>query len=201
MRARRNLTIVACAAALSYGTLAAAAAQSIPAIPGIPGQDPAAAQGSVGTMEFSRFMGTFVVNLQGEKLGVIKDLVLDSQTGQATFVIVDTQAPGAGRSMLVVPYEALRLGFNAADNRETAVLNLRAENIRVAPQIRDNQRQLLQNPFFMQQARDFYQVKTYTAARPITAPPVAAAVPALPPCVSTSSNSDMPQDLIDFYNE
>jgi sporulation protein YlmC with PRC-barrel domain len=110
--------ILAGVAALSYGTLVATVAQPMP------GKGPAANQGSVGTIEFSKFLGTVVVNSQGKKLGQIKDLVLDPRTGQATFAIIDAGLSSSKRAALVVPYGALRLGFQASKNRDVAVLNL-----------------------------------------------------------------------------
>ena len=61
---------------------------------------------------------------------------------------------------------------------------------------------MLQNPQFLEQARQFYQIRTYTAVRPIENPSVASQ-PASPPCYlapqpcvsAASSNSDLPQDL------
>jgi len=199
MNLQGMFSIMAAAAVLFGGARAATAAQPVTA------KVPAAIQGSAGVIEISSLLGTTVLSSQGEKLGSIKDVVLDSQDGQATFVVVDAQAAGTGHSMLVVPYPALRLGFNAVDNRSFTVLNLRLDQIAAAPQIRNDQWQLLGNPYFMTQAREFYQVRTYTAARPI---PEAAAAPALPvqsaplpPCVNATTGSDLPKDLEGFYSE
>jgi len=61
----------------------------------------------------------------------------------------------------------------------------------------------LENQQFLQQARNFYQIRTYyTAARPIEnmSPPILP-VPAAAPPTASSSESGWPQDQIDFYNE
>ena len=115
-------------------------------------------------------MGTTVLGPQSQKLGQIKDVLFDSQTGQATFVVLDAEAPGSGHAMLVVPYQALRVSVNPSDHRQSVVLDLRPDQMRAAPQIQNNQWQMLQNPQFLQQARDFYQIRTYYAARPIDDP-------------------------------
>ena len=67
---------------------------------------------------------------------------------------------------------------------------------------------MLQNPQFLEQARNFYQVKAYYAARPIENGGVPSLPPASPtsvmpqPCVNPANNTnDLPQDLVDFYNE
>ncbi len=88
------------------------------------------------------------------------------------------------------------------------MLDLRPDQVRAAPQIRNGQWQLLRSPQFQAQARNFYHARTYTAARPIdtTESPSAAYLPApyvVPqPCVrSTDSYADWPQSLIDFSSE
>ncbi len=151
----------------SRGMLLATAAE-----PNI-GQDQPAGPGSAGIIRNSTLMGATILDPQSHKLGQIKDVLFNSQTGQATFVVFDAEVPGSGHAMLVVPYQALRVSFNLPDKRLSVVLNLRPDQVRAAPQIGNNQWQMLQNPQFLQQARDFYQVKTYYAARPIENPSVA----------------------------
>lgn len=199
MNVRGKLSLVACIAVLLGGTLLATAAA-----PNI-GQNQSATQGSAGVIQISRLIGATVLSLQGqEKLGLVKDVVLDSQTGQASFVILDAEGPGLAHAMLVVPYQALRMSLNPADKRQSLALDVRADQLRAAPQIQNDQWQVLQNPQFLQQARDFYQARTYTAARPIdNAPSLPSLSPAMPPpCLnSADSTPGLPQDLIDFYSE
>ena len=139
-------------------------------------------QGSAAIIQNSTLTGATVLDPQSRKLGQIKDVLLDAQTGQATFVVLDAEAPGSGHAMLVVPYQALRVSFNPADHRQSVVLGLRADQVRAAPQIQNNQWQMLQNPQFLQEARNFYQIRTYYAARPIDnpSPPSVPSVPSTP---------------------
>jgi hypothetical protein len=91
------------------------------------------------------------------------------------------------------------------------VLDLRPDQLAAAPQIRNNQMQMLQNPQFLEQARNFYQVRTYTAASPIETPSLPAAasapcppvLPLLPPPCACFGNPycDWPQSLLDFSSE
>jgi hypothetical protein len=167
--------------------------------------------------------------LQGQKLGQIKDVLLDSQAGQATFVVLDAAAPGTGHAMLVVPYRALWVSINPVDKRQSVVLDLRPDQLLAAPRIQSDQWQMLQNPQFLEQARSFYRVPTYApsqpgdnpsapylAARPADSPSMtySAARPienpsmanppiqyiAPPPCMNTG-DSGWTRDLEDFYNE
>jgi sporulation protein YlmC with PRC-barrel domain len=161
---RWTISLAACTAVLLWGALRATAAE-----PNL-GQNHSATQGSAAIIRNSTLTGTTVLDPQSRKLGQIKDVLFDSQTGQATFVILDAEAPGSGHAMLVVPYRALRVSINPADNRPSVVLDLRPDQVRAAPQIQNNQWQMLQNPKFLEEARNFYQVRTYYAARPIDTP-------------------------------
>ena len=168
MNARWTVSLAAATAVLLGGALRATAAEPNR------GQNQPAVQGSAGIIQDSTLMGTTVLDPQSQKLGQIKDVLFDSQTGQATFVVLDAEAPGSGHAMLVVPYQALRVSVNPSDHRQSLVLDLRPDQVRAAPQIQNNQWQMLQNPHFLQQARDFYQIRTYYAARPIDDPSAAA---------------------------
>ncbi len=164
MNARWTISLVASTAVLLGAALRATAAEPIR------GQIQPAVHGSAGIIQNSTLMGTTVLGPQSQKLGQIKDVLFDSRTGQATFVVLDAQAIGSGHAMLVVPYQALRVSVNPSDHRWSLALDLRADQVRAAPQIQNNQWQMLQDPRFLQQARDFYQIRTYYAARPIDDP-------------------------------
>ena len=127
--------------------------------------------------------------------------MLDPRSGQASFVILDAEVAGSGHAMLVVPYQALRMSSSPTDKRQSVVLDLRADKMRAAPQIQDNQWQVLQNPQFLDQARNFYQARTYTAARPIDNTSMPA--PSLPVVYqpSVDSSSGLTQEQVDFYSE
>ena len=159
MNVRWTVALAACTAVLLLGTSLATAAEPII------GQNQSAAPASAGIIRNSTLIGTTVLNLQSQKLGQIKDVLFDSQTGQATFVVLDAGVPGAGRAMLVVPYQALRVSLAASDSRPSVALDLRPDQVAAAPQIQNNQWQMLQNAKFLDYARNFYQPKTYTAAQ------------------------------------
>ena len=163
MNARWTASLAACTAVLLWGALRATAAEAKL------GQTQPATQGSPAIIQNSTLMGTMVLDPQSGKLGPIKDVLFDSQTGQAAFVVLDAEIPGSGHAMLVVPYQALRVSVNPPDHRLSVALDLRPDQFACA-QIQSNQWQMLQNPQFLQQARDFYQIKTYYAARPIENP-------------------------------
>jgi hypothetical protein len=92
MNARWTLSVTAFAAALLGGALLASAAA-----PNL-GQDRSPMQDPAGTIRLSTLTGTTVLDLQGQKLGRIKDIALDAKTGQPTFVVLDTAAPASGQA-------------------------------------------------------------------------------------------------------
>jgi hypothetical protein len=208
MNARWKISLAAGTVMLLFGTSLAPAAEPTFV------HDRSAVQGSAGIVACSTLMGGTVLSLQGEKLGSINDIMLDPRTGQATLALVDAKIPGPDHAMLAVPFQALWVSSNPLDHRQSVTLNLRPDQVRAAPQIQSGQRQMLENPQFLEQARNFYQIKTYTVARPIdnssmpapSLPSTAMATPSIPPCVvpppcSTSVDSGWTRDLEDFYNE
>jgi hypothetical protein len=195
MNARSILSLAAATAVILCAALTATATTPNS------GQQPSAIPAVPGLIRNAALVGTMVLYPQGQDLGQIKDVLFDSQTGQATFVILDAKA---NHAMLVVPYQALQVSLNPADNRLSIVLGLRPDRLTAAPQIQNGQWQMLQNPQFLELARSFYQVKAYYAARPIDNPSTSSPPPSVmpQPCVNPAvQSSDLPQNLIDFYNE
>jgi sporulation protein YlmC with PRC-barrel domain len=197
MNARWTFSLAALAAALLCGGLPATAAAANT------GQNWPAMQGSAEIIRGSTLMGTTVLDPQGQELGKIKDVLLGAQSGQATFVVLDAVAPGSGHAMLIVPYQALWVSFNPLDHRRSVLLDLRPDQLRAAPQIQNDQWEMLQNPQFLEEARNFYQIRTYTAARPIDSPSATSMpAPSLAPqpCVNSEGSGWTP-DLEGFYSE
>src|ERR1051326_6384644 len=56
-----------------------------------------------------RFVGMTVENVDGEKLGTIKDLILQRQTGQILYVVVKSDGFIGRRQMVLVPISAIAL--------------------------------------------------------------------------------------------
>ena len=204
MNARWMVSLAAGTALLFYGALLATAAAPST------GQNQSPIQGSAGVVRISTLMGSTVLDLQGQKLGQIKDVLFDSQAGQTAFVVLDATIPVEGHAMLVVPYQALRVSINPSNHAPSVVLDLRPGHLHAAPQIQNDQWQVLENPQLLEQARTFYQTSTYTAARPIENPPslppadhgnMASEPVVPPPCVTSDARSDLPQYLIGFFSE
>ncbi len=200
MHAHWKVSLAACTLLLFYGVLASAADMN-------DCQNPSVMEGPAGIIRTSTLVGTTVLDPQNQALGRIKDVLLDAQTGRASFVVLDAEATHASHAMLVVPYDALRVGSYPAQHRLWVVLDLRPDQVRVAPQISNNQWQMLKNPRFLEQARDFYQIRMYTAARPINnqMAPIPSAQPQSYPAAVAQPPADpfaqWPQWLKDFGTE
>ena len=90
MNARWAVSLTAGAAVLLCGALLATAAE--PSI----GQNQPAMQDSAGIIQNSTLVGATVLDRQNQKLGQIKNVLLDAQAGQATFVVIDAKAQPVG---------------------------------------------------------------------------------------------------------
>ena len=139
MHAHWKVSLAACTLLLFYGVLASAADMN-------DCQNPSVMEGPAGIIRTSTLVGTTVLDPQNQALGRIKDVLLDAQTGRASFVVLDAEATHASHAMLVVPYDALRVGSYPAQHRLWVVLDLRPDQVRVAPQISNNQWQMLEKP-------------------------------------------------------
>jgi hypothetical protein len=104
MNARGTFSLVAFVAVLLCGVLLATAAA-----PNI-GQNQLPAAPAAATVQISALVGVTVLDSQGQKLGQIKSVLLDSRTGQATSVVLDTATPAASQA---TTYSAARPIDNA----------------------------------------------------------------------------------------
>jgi sporulation protein YlmC with PRC-barrel domain len=71
---------------------------------------------AAGTVRASQLIGTNIQNSQGESVGEINDLVLDSKTGKIRFVAVTYGGfLGVGNKMFAVPFEAFQAKHDPDD--------------------------------------------------------------------------------------
>jgi len=161
-------------------------------------QNKLAMQGPPRAIQDLTLVGSTVRTLSGQRLGEIQYVLLAPWTGQAKFVILAAEEPGSAHMTLVVPFQALRVTFNPTEKRQVVEMNIQPDQLAAAPQIQNNQWQVLQTQQFRDQVRSFYHVfKTYTVARPIVNPSTARPVTASP----ARQGSAEPEDLKEFYDE
>lgn len=83
----------------------------------------------------SKLIGMSVQNQQGDKLGDIKDLVIDPKTSKVSYAVLATGGVlGMGEKLLAVPLSA----FSRGTDQTHLVLNADKSNIAQAEGIRDN---------------------------------------------------------------
>lgn len=90
-----------------------------------------------GTVRASQLIGTNIQNSQGESVGEINDLVLDSKTGKIRFVALTYGGfLGVGNKLFAVPFEAFQAKHDPNDpndpNDFVLVLNVTQEQLKGA---------------------------------------------------------------------
>jgi sporulation protein YlmC with PRC-barrel domain len=194
MNARWMLSRAAFAAVLLSTSLPATAAESNM------DRNQSPTHGSARVIENSALIGTTVLDSQGQAVGRIKNLLLDNQTGQAVFVVVDAKSAPANHATFVLPYRALRLSFNPADNRLRVAIDQRPNRMYSASQMKiDRGQQVLGHS--PEQAPNLYQLSSYPAVPTDTLSAPCPPAPCAEPPSRNSSYAGWPQSLIDFSSE
>jgi len=121
-----------------------------------------AGQGQV--IRGSQLIGLAVFDSSRQKLGIIRDLLVDSGTGQISFVVIGAQGAGAAAELFVAPYDVLALNVNAQDHRDFFVLNMAPAQLQRAPRIEAGRWEVINTPQFLGQARQFFRGVQRTAA-------------------------------------
>ena len=82
-----------------------------------------------GVVQASKIIGEKVLNLQGEKVGEIKDLVIDGKKNRIDYVVLSFGGfMGMGDKLFAIPWEAFR--FSSTENN--LVLNVDKEKLKTA---------------------------------------------------------------------
>ncbi|MBT8198907.1 MAG: PRC-barrel domain-containing protein [Acidimicrobiia bacterium] len=82
------------------------------------------------TLSASSLVGNDVRNLDGDDLGDVKDLMIDVETGQVAYAVLDMGGfLGIGNKLFAVPYGAMTLDTGS----HAFVVNVDKETLRNAP--------------------------------------------------------------------
>jgi len=83
-----------------------------------------------GVVSASKIIGETVVNLQGEKVGKIDELVIDAQKNRIMYAVLSFGGfMGMGNKLFAMPWEAFK--FSATENK--LILNVDKEKLKAAP--------------------------------------------------------------------
>lgn len=155
----------------SSGQLEPAASPANPvAEPSNPTQQP----GSMGSNKMTTaksfpsktLVGLNVRNPQGEKLGIVDDLVVDLQTGKVVYVALSVGGVlGIGDRLFAVPYDEFK--FNYGPNEKNFVLNVSKERLEGAPGFNKDQWPDFADPQWRNQIDTYYRNPAASAQQPV----------------------------------
>jgi sporulation protein YlmC with PRC-barrel domain len=109
-----------------------------------------------------KLIGSTVKSNKGEKLGKLEDVVIDPQTGKATFAIIGQGGIlRLGEKRLPVPWQALNL-----DSQNQVTLNVDKDKLQSAPTVTSSDATDLDNPGFVVIVYKFYEIPTGAGETP-----------------------------------
>ena len=114
----------------------------------------------------SQLIGQTIVDPSSQKAGVIKDILLDSQSARVVYLLLAQEGSDANAEWIVIPFDVLRVSYSGADSQPIFILNLPVAQLRAAPHMRSNAWETMRDPRFIGQVQQFYRQTECTARRP-----------------------------------
>ena len=112
------------------------------------------AQATANGLHLSKLIGAQVKSNNGENLGKLEDVVIDPQTGKATFAIVGKGGVlRLGEKRMPVPWQAITI-----DSQKRLTLNVDKEKLQTAPTTARSDDSELDNPDFVVVVYKFYEI-------------------------------------------
>lgn len=112
----------------------------------------------------SSINGTSVVNLQGEDVGHIEDIMIDLSTGRILYTVLSFGGLlGIGNKLFAVPFES----FTIDQNKERFVLDVNKERLKNAPGFDKDNWPATSDRSFQTQVYTYYEVDPYWDAMPV----------------------------------
>ena len=111
--------------------------------------------GNVSSLHASKLIGAEVKSNNGEKLGKLEDIVIDAQTGRATFAVIGKGGVlKLGEKRLPVPWQALRID----SEKQVTLLNADKDKLASAPTMQSDTFSDLDNQDFVVVVYKFYEI-------------------------------------------
>ena len=115
---------------------------------------PAATKTSSSTIHLNKLIGAEVKSSAGENYGKVEDIIMDTQTGKATFAIIGKGGVlKLGEKRLPIPWQALTIM-----SEKQVTLSLDAEKLGAAPTVQSSASTELDNPEFVVALYKYYDV-------------------------------------------
>jgi len=116
----------------------------------------------------SKLIGADVENLQGEKLGDIKDVVLDPETGRITYAVLSFGGfMGLGEKYFAIPWSALT---SKGGEKGDFVLNVDKDKLKNAPGFDKNNWPNMADRHWAQQVYTYYGITPYWEHQAVIVP-------------------------------
>ena len=115
-----------------------------------------AARTSPSGIHINKLIGADVKSSAGENYGKVEDVIMDPQTGKATFAIIGKGGVlKLGEKRLPVPWQALTI-----NSEKQVTLNMDAQKLGSAPTVQSGASTELDNPEFVVSLYKYYDVST-----------------------------------------
>ena len=125
-----------------------------------------AARTSPSGIHINKLIGTEVKSSAGENYGKVEDVVMDPQTGKATFAIIGKGGVlKLGEKRLPVPWQALTI-----KSEKQVTLNMDAQKLGSAPTVQSSTSTELDNPEFVASLYKYYDVSTSSSGAAVETP-------------------------------
>jgi len=115
---------------------------------------------STAGLHVSKLVGADVKSSSGEKYGKLEDVIIDPQTGKATFAIIGKGGIlRLGEKRLPVPWQAL-----SVNSEKQVTLNMDPQKLQSAPTVQSSDSTELDNPEFVVVVYKFYEIPAGSGA-------------------------------------
>ena len=149
------ITALLCAASLGLSNMAFAAANASAS------PTPAATSSDVtpynGFLLSTKIVGSHVKNLQNQDIGTVDDLIVNPDTGRVRFAVLNV----SGGDKVAVPWDAIGLEKNKADEAPSYVVDATKDKLEKAPKFNANKLSDLYTEATAKPIFDYYSITFY----------------------------------------
>ena len=112
------------------------------------------------------WLGLVVWSPKNEKLGKVKDVIINPETGKIDFLGMSPSTSGMSGHYVAIPSSAVEVRYDSDSRQDYLLVNLQPSQIAAAPQFKSNNWQAFDTSDFVNRVNQFYKPMERTAARP-----------------------------------